>query len=64
MKSTESQKLSQIMLTLANINDNLRRINETVEKLVENRNEIPSTIKHLVVLKTPQENSKKALNNI
>lgn len=55
MKKSESPQLSQIMMVLHNINDNLRRINATVDIINEKLNAIdstePKTIKHIVLLK-------------
>lgn len=62
MKKSESPQLSQIMMVLHNINDNLRRINATVDIINEKLNAIDSseskTIKHIVLLKQ-QDKSKK-----
>ena len=62
MKNTETPQLSQIIMVLQNINDNLRGINATVDTINEKLNATdstePKTIKHIVLLKQ-QDKSKK-----
>ena len=58
MKKVETIQLSQIMLILENINDNLRILIEQNEKLLLKTTDCPSTIKHLVVIK--DNNNKKS----
>lgn len=62
MKKTETPQLSQFMMVLQNINDNLRRINATVDTINEKLNASdstePKTIKHIVLWKH-QDKTKK-----
>lgn len=64
MKKTETPQLSQLMMVLQNINDNLRRINATVdiinEKLNANDSTEPKTIKHIVLWKQQDKTKKEA----
>ena len=49
MKKTETPQLSQIMMVLQNINDNLRRIDDHLIEVLS-KSESP-TQKHIVVIK-------------
>lgn len=66
MKINTSPQLSEVLYHLANINDNLRKQNDLLaeisQKLSDNGTKLPSSIKHLVVVKKSQETPKKELN--